>query len=341
MDNPLLTTILLFRALALSQVLLLVGYLLVNERHRLGLFMALAAFSFCCYLAMPLIYHAGLPTSGPDLFASSIPAIVWILAWQFFEDERKVPLTVWVLWFIYMALWMPDFRDSHNLGLFGDLLFLYLPQFIKLGFVVHVIVMALRGRTDDLVQQRLNLRVPVALGAGSLSAIVITVEILSRDTVPLMIDAVGAVAFFVICLVANMYLFKLRSDLTVVMVMTPPEIANSSEDPLTVEIKRIVKGDRFYARHGVTIGDLADELGVPAYKVRTAINQSLGYRNFNQFLNSYRVEEASQRLSEESNLPILTIALDVGFKSLSSFNKSFKEAHGCTPTDYRLRADEN
>jgi AraC-like DNA-binding protein len=31
----------------------------------------------------------------------------------------------------------------------------------------------------------------------------------------------------------------------------------------------------------------------------------------------------------------LTIALETGFRSLSSFNKAFKEAHNMTPTAYR------
>ncbi len=337
MDNPLLIIVFLFRALALSQVLMLVVYLLLFERHRLGLVMALAAFSFCCYLAMPMLYQAGIPTALPDLFASSIPAIVWILARVFFEDDRTIPVPFWLLWLGYMLLWMPDFRATHDLGMLGDALFLYLPQFIKLGMVLHVIVMAIRGRETDLVNQRLKLRVPVALGAGSLSAVVIAIEILSRDTVPLAIDAFGAIAFFVICLITNLYLFTLRNQLSFAMEPVTAEAIPDAQATLAQEIRQRVADERLYAEHGTTIGDLADKMGLPAYKVRAAINQGLGHRNFNQFLNSYRIEEASRRLKEEASLPVLTIALDVGFKSLSSFNKSFRDVHSCTPTEFRQK----
>lgn len=71
------------------------------------------------------------------------------------------------------------------------------------------------------------------------------------------------------------------------------------------------------------------------HKLRRLINKELGYRNFNQYLNRYRIDEASKRLISEADLPILTIALDVGFNSLSSFNKAFKEKHQQTPTEFR------
>jgi AraC-like DNA-binding protein len=88
---------------------------------------------------------------------------------------------------------------------------------------------------------------------------------------------------------------------------------------------------------GLTIGQLAKELDIQEYKLRQMINSQLGYRNFSDFLNSYRIKETAERLRDETNkhLPILTIALDVGFRSLSSFNKAFKATFGQTPTEYR------
>jgi len=39
----------------------------------------------------------------------------------------------------------------------------------------------------------------------------------------------------------------------------------------------------------------------------------------------------------EAHLPILTIAMDVGYRSLSSFNKAFLASHQLTPTQYRQK----
>jgi AraC-like DNA-binding protein len=37
----------------------------------------------------------------------------------------------------------------------------------------------------------------------------------------------------------------------------------------------------------------------------------------------------------EEHIPISSIALDVGYASLSSFNKAFKDTHGVTPSTWR------
>jgi AraC-like DNA-binding protein len=78
-------------------------------------------------------------------------------------------------------------------------------------------------------------------------------------------------------------------------------------------------------------------VSVQEYRLRRLINQSLHYRNFNQFLNHYRIEEAARRLLDpaEEHIPISSIALDVGYASLSSFNKAFKDTHGVTPSTWR------
>jgi AraC-like DNA-binding protein len=70
------------------------------------------------------------------------------------------------------------------------------------------------------------------------------------------------------------------------------------------------------------------------------INGHLGYRNFSAFLNSYRIPEAQQILSdpEQVRKPVLTLALELGYGSLGPFNRAFKVATGLTPTEYRQQS---
>ena len=100
---------------------------------------------------------------------------------------------------------------------------------------------------------------------------------------------------------------------------------------------RLVEEEGIHREWGMTIGKLAEASNIPEYKLRQLINSGLGFRNFNDFLNNYRIQEASRRLldPEEAKVPVLTIALDVGFRSISSFNKAFKDIHQMTPTAYR------
>ncbi|MEY8828307.1 helix-turn-helix domain-containing protein [Sedimentitalea sp. XS_ASV28] len=71
--------------------------------------------------------------------------------------------------------------------------------------------------------------------------------------------------------------------------------------------------------------------------VRRAINKGLGYRNFAQFINERRIEAARQILSDpaRADIPILSIAYDVGFASVGTFNRAFRDQTGQSPSEYR------
>ncbi|MDI4233154.1 AraC family transcriptional regulator [Bradyrhizobium sp. Arg237L] len=95
--------------------------------------------------------------------------------------------------------------------------------------------------------------------------------------------------------------------------------------------------ERAYRQEGLTIGFLAVKLGLPEHRLRTLINEGLGHRNFNAFLNRYRLDEAKAALVDPDQLdvPVLTIALDAGFQSITPFNRAFKADTGLTPTEFR------
>jgi AraC-like DNA-binding protein len=109
------------------------------------------------------------------------------------------------------------------------------------------------------------------------------------------------------------------------------------DEGLVDSVRTLMSQEHAYREMGLTIGQLAQHLNVPQYRLRETINGGLGYRNFSDFLNSYRVAEAAERLADPdcTGLPILTIAMDAGFRSLSSFNKAFRGIHQQTPTAYR------
>lgn len=58
-------------------------------------------------------------------------------------------------------------------------------------------------------------------------------------------------------------------------------------------------------------------------------------KSFVQFLNEVRIRDASRLLAQE-DLPISEICDRVGYKSITNFNKQFKQIVGNTPKDYRL-----
>lgn len=93
--------------------------------------------------------------------------------------------------------------------------------------------------------------------------------------------------------------------------------------------------DGFHRTEKITLKDVAKALQMPEYKCRELINQELGYRNFNEFINELRIADACDLLLEDLTTPVSNIALDIGYRTLSSFNRAFKDIKDQSPTQFR------
>ena len=91
-----------------------------------------------------------------------------------------------------------------------------------------------------------------------------------------------------------------------------------------------------WRRNGLTLVELAAELGEPPHRVSQVLNERLG-ANFHDFVNEYRVREVTTRLADptQDHLTLLSLALDAGFSSKSTFNSIFKKFTGKTPSAWR------
>jgi AraC-like DNA-binding protein len=120
-----------------------------------------------------------------------------------------------------------------------------------------------------------------------------------------------------------------------------PKTTPQAVNPLLLNrLEQLMTKECIFREERLTIGALASRLAVPEERLRRAINESLGYRNFNAFINHYRLEDAKKALSDPSQhgVPVVTIAMDAGFQSLGPFNRAFKADTGMTPTEYRRMA---
>ena len=87
----------------------------------------------------------------------------------------------------------------------------------------------------------------------------------------------------------------------------------------------------------LSISMLAKVTEIQEYQLGRLINHAMGYKNFREFLNSYRLKEVQSALSSPALdcVPITTIAFDSGFNSIPSFNRVFKTQFGMAPSQYR------
>jgi AraC-like DNA-binding protein len=219
---------------------------------------------------------------------------------------------------------------------------------IGAALMAHVLVVVATGWKSDLVEPRRRLRGPVLAAGAAYTLIVAIVE--SGEVVWRSAAALSPVAAFALLAMsmAGMAAF-LRADPALFgparkgAAPTPPAAAPAlaGEDAAAAAaLDRLMREERLYREAGLTIAALAARLRLPEHRVRRLINQQLGHRNFNAFLNQWRLGDATQALSDPGQraVPISTIALDAGFQSLGPFNRAFKAETGVTPSEFRERA---
>ncbi len=90
--------------------------------------------------------------------------------------------------------------------------------------------------------------------------------------------------------------------------------------------------DEHYAED-ITLEKIADLAGFSKFHFSRLFKQCSGY-NFYDYVCYRRIKAAETLLMTPSN-SITEVALQSGFSSLSTFNRTFKKIKGCTPSEYR------
>jgi AraC-like DNA-binding protein len=229
-----------------------------------------------------------------------------------------------------------------------------------LAFTLAALWEVARGWRDDLVEPRRAARRWVALGIGVYAAVALIVELAVRGRAvgallpALHVLGIGGVAMALAVLVARRSIGAILGvppmtspglkPAEVVAPAAPAVVDAPIAPPSAVQpsaaLARLTEAmteQRAYRREGLTLAALAETLNMGEAALRTLINQELGYRNFNDFLHHYRLQEAAVRLTSE-DLPILSIALECGYGSIGPFNRAFRQRFGMTPTEYRAAA---
>lgn len=110
---------------------------------------------------------------------------------------------------------------------------------------------------------------------------------------------------------------------------------NTVEDQLINRISIYMSENKPYLQVELTLSQLAQQLNLPVAIVSQSINSSLG-KNFNDFVNEYRVREVCSRLQagDHKTKTLLGVGMDCGFNSKATFNRSFKKIIGLTPKEW-------
>lgn len=121
-----------------------------------------------------------------------------------------------------------------------------------------------------------------------------------------------------------------------IMAAAPQSQLTAKDTPMIARILTAMHDQKLYREMRCTREGIAKSIGIHDATLSRIINQHFR-RNFNEFVNAFRIEEAKSRLRNE-HIPITVIAFDVGFNSIASFNRVFKESTGISPSEYRHSA---
>ena len=85
--------------------------------------------------------------------------------------------------------------------------------------------------------------------------------------------------------------------------------------------------------YDIPLDQLADVAGYSKYHF-SRIFKKYNNVSYIQYINSKRIK-AAERLLIDPNLSVTEVAMRAGFASLTTFNRAFKKAKNCTPTEFK------
>ncbi len=280
---------------------------------------------------------------------TTLPAAFWLLCLLAFSPKPRAnpAWTALALYsFIPPALSRPFGAYNADAAWWLHWLGFKLPQYAEYILILSGLWITAIHWRNDLVEGRRKLRVALLVSVGA-TLLCVTISLNhgldTRQLVAGMVGVATLVVGFLLLRGQEGVLLDLQKPATVsadsdkepLQSIVETEQTVDETDEIAAQLKEIMEQEHFYRTEKLTLKKLASRMSLPEYRVRAIINGTFNYRNFNDYVNQMRIEEACERLVSEPDTPIQNIALDIGYRTLSSFNRAFRELKQQTPTEYR------
>jgi len=295
--------------------------------------------SILCYVVIesPAVQSIPLLHFVAMIGAICIPVQFWLLSRAIFDDHFEIVRSLFG-WFLvqlvpHFNIFVVDFIPWSGFRQVSNIV----AGLTSLGFVLAGLYTALRTKQGDLVDSRIRFRNIFIIVTATLIGVTLFVEAIPIEKgtiVGLQILQRSSIFAITVYFVLNNFGFRAGFFFKEI----PKPKAPSVDDPaLNAKLQSLMEERKIYKKEGLTIGELAEIMKEQEYRLRRVINGQLGFRNFNDFLNQYRVNDACEALSDPTQVrkTILEIAFELGYQSIGPFNKAFKDLKGLTPTAYR------
>ena len=133
---------------------------------------------------------------------------------------------------------------------------------------------------------------------------------------------------------SDIYIYmKLLTLLTYIREYQLSRIITDDSEKYSAAIHRVLGYIEKNYMNDISLESLADIAGYSTYHFSRIFRKYSG-TTFIKFLNNRRVS-AAELLLLENNVSVTDAASQVGFSSLTTFNRVFKEINGCTPSEFK------
>jgi AraC-like DNA-binding protein len=105
-------------------------------------------------------------------------------------------------------------------------------------------------------------------------------------------------------------------------------------DSVKDRLFEIMELEKAFADEDISLKGIANELEVTTHQLSQILNERIK-KNFNTFVNEYRINEAKQLLVDEAGRSIRSIGVASGFNSYVTFCTTFTKMAGMSPSQYR------
>jgi AraC-like DNA-binding protein len=273
-----------------------------------------------------------------NLARNTTAGLIMLLCFRLFTDRGRFPPWLLALFAVQVGLEVATWTVAPRLALAPALM-----QALFAGFALYWTVADWRA---DLVESRRRARLVtlVAIGLVTLVSGLLTRVLIAPGSPANYASHMALTTAYLAVLAA--VLFQLTSgdvgrrlDFDSVPAK-PKAIGDAAPDPALARLTALLEHERVWEQEGLSLKGLAARVGVPEYRLRRLIHEALGHRNFNALLHEHRIAEACRQLSDPTRVrtPILTIALSVGYASVNTFNRGFREIMGVAPSEWRAAA---
>lgn len=105
---------------------------------------------------------------------------------------------------------------------------------------------------------------------------------------------------------------------------------------LETRLRHLMEVEQVFRDPELSLNSLAQQLDISLSQLSEYLN-TVRKVNFHQFVGRYRIEAAQRLLSENPKMTVIEAAFEVGYNTLSSFNRMFRAITGKAPREFRKK----